>query len=151
MADVDEALARAGLVPLGEEGTQEEVLATWHPFWLGSAVPTVRVPDDDQAMAEVARSFTALADELGLMDAGGEFLIAVATGSGRLGPWIRVRASGPLQVESLGEHPGSPEFLATSIDRSVAIAVDTEEGDFWILDNRGAGPGGATTEQARDA
>ena len=44
-----------------------------------------------------------------------------------------MRADHATAIRDLGLNPDEPEFVASSLDRSVRVAVTTEEYEFWIL------------------
>jgi hypothetical protein len=130
-----DAIERAGLTRLGQFGTPEDVQSAWRPFVSVNAEPFVRISDvlGEISLSTLEQTWSALAIELGIISSSGEFLLTVG-GEGTLGlPWFRVRTTGRLTVRDLGMYPGEPEFIASSLDRSVSIGVSTEESDFWIL------------------
>jgi hypothetical protein len=133
MADPLTTAREAGFTVIGHEGTAEEAWAVWRMFIAGSAVPTLRVPDDDPDPHAVEAAWVHITAATGLFDTSGEFLLSVGgEGTSRL-PWIRVRTAPDAQILALGLTYGVPEFVATSIDRSVAIGVTSEEDETWIL------------------
>jgi hypothetical protein len=130
-----DVIDRAGLTHLGQSGTSEDVQSAWKPFVSVNAVPFVRISDalEEISLSTLEQTWRALAAELGIISNSGEFLLSVG-GQGTLGlPWFRVRTTGRLTIRDLGMSPGEPEFIASSLDRSVSIGVSTEESDFWIL------------------
>ncbi|WP_454860618.1 hypothetical protein [Promicromonospora soli] len=130
-----DAIERAGLTRLGESGTPEDVQSAWKMFVSVNAEPFVRISDalGEVSLSTLEQTWKALAAELGIISGSGEFLLTVG-GKGTLGlPWFHVRAAGRLAIRDLGMYPGVPEFIASSLDRSVSIAVSTEESEFWIL------------------
>jgi hypothetical protein len=130
-----EVIDRAGLTWLGEFGTPEDVQSAWKTFSSVSAEPLVRISDalEEASLSTLERMWSAVAAELGIISSTGELLLTVS-GKGTFGlPWFHVRTAGRLAIRDLGMYPGEPEFIASRLDRSVSIAVSTEESDFWIL------------------
>lgn len=138
MPTIIEIIDGSGLTRLGQAGTAEDVQAAWKSFSSVRAEPVVRISDslEEVSLALLDQTWRALADRLGLISGEGEFLLTVS-GEGTFGlPWFRVRADESVAVSDLGTYPGEPDFIASSLDRSVSIAVSTEESDFWILVER---------------
>lgn len=135
MSNTVEVIDQAGLTRLGESGTPEDVQSAWKTFSSVSTEPFVRISDalEEVSLSTLEQTWSALAAELGIISSTGEFLLTVS-GEGTFGlPWFHVRTAGRLAIRDLGMYPGEPEFIASSLDRSVSIAVSTEESDFWIL------------------
>jgi hypothetical protein len=131
-------IGQAGLTWLGESGTPEDVQSAWVTFASVNAEPFVRISDalEEVSLSTLEQTWSALAAELGVLSGSGEFLLTVGS-KGTFGlSWFRVRAAGRLAIRDLGMYPGEPDFIASSLDRSVTIAVSTEESDFWILVER---------------
>lgn len=130
-----EVIGQAGLTWLGESGAAEDVQSAWKAFSSVQAEPVVRISDSLEELSLVAleRTWGAMAAELGVISDQGEFLLTVGS-EGTFGmPWFHVRTGGGPIIRDLGMYPGEPEFIASSLDRSVSIAVSTEESEFWIL------------------
>jgi hypothetical protein len=130
-----DVIDRAGLARLGESGTPEDVQSAWKMFSSLGTEPFARISDalGEVSLSTLEQTWSALATELGVISSTGEFLLTVS-GERTFGlPWFHVRTAGRLGIGDLGTYPGEPEFIASSLDRSVSIAVSTEEADFWIL------------------
>lgn len=135
MPSIIEIIDGSGLTRLGQAGTAEDVQSAWNSFSSVRAEPVVRISDslEEVSLALLDQTWRAMADRLGLVSSEGEFLLTVS-GEGTFSlPWFHVRADEGVAVSDLGTYPGEPDFIASSLDRSVSIAVSTEESDFWIL------------------
>lgn len=126
---------RSGLTRLGQLGTSEDVQSAWKAFSSVQAEPVVRISDslEELSLVMLEHTWGAMVAELGVISDQGEFLLTVG-GEGTSGmPWFHVRTDDGPTIRDLGMYPGEPEFIASSLDRSVSIAVSTEESEFWIL------------------
>lgn len=133
MTDSFDIAERAGLAVLGQEGTSDEVRAVWRYFASVSAVPAVRISDSDDDPLALERSWAWVMTTTELVSPSGEFLLSVsAPGSFDL-PWLRVRSDDEVRVRQLGLYDGEPDFVATDLDRTVAVAVTSEEDETWVL------------------
>jgi hypothetical protein len=139
VTDTYEKAARAGLTVLGETGTVEDVREVWRSSVSVSAVPSVRVPDDQETLSldALESAWNTTARTHGVISDTGEFLLSVSGPGTHDRPWTRVRAEGAVKVQELGHNRDEPEFVASDLARSVTMAVTTEEYEFWIL---AAGP-----------
>jgi len=133
VTDPFEIARRAGFEVLGQEGTVEEVRDAWRAFSSTSAVPTVRIDDEDPDPLAVETAWSRVAGSNGLVAPSGEFLLSIsATGTHAL-PWLRVKAGADARVLELGPYDGEPDFVATNLGRDVSVAVTSEEDETWIL------------------
>ena len=135
MSSIIETIDESGLTRLGQSGTPEDVRSAWKAFSSAHADPVVRISDslEEVSLATLEQTWNSMAEQLGVVSGDGEFLLTVS-GEGTFGlPWFHVRASTAVAVRDLGMYPREPDFIASSLDRSVSIAVSTEESDFWIL------------------
>jgi hypothetical protein len=138
MPSIIEIIDGSGLTRLGQAGTAEDVQSAWKSFSSVRAEPVVRISDslEEVSLALLNQTWRAMADRLGLVSSEGEFLLTVS-GEGTFGlSWFHVRVDEGVAVSDLGQYPGEPDFIASSLDRSVNIAVSTEESEFWILVER---------------
>lgn len=128
-------LVRAGLTLLGEAGTAEDVRSVWRMHASASAEPSVRISDElgEVSGAVLDQAWMVVARQTGVISDDGEFLLSVSGVGAFDRPWLHVRADGIPSVRELGPNPGEPEFVASSLDRSVTVAVSTEEYEVWIL------------------
>lgn len=135
MTDTFDKAARAGLAVLGESGTAEDVRVVWRSFVSVTAVPSVRVPDDEGpgSLDALEGAWNTAARTHGVISDDGEFLLSVSGPGTHDKPWVQVRANGAVKVRELGNYVNQPEFVASDLARSVTIAVTTEEYEFWIL------------------
>ena len=135
MSTIIETIDGSGLVRLGYVGTVEDVQSAWKAFSSVGAEPVVQVSDvlEEVSLATLDHTWRTMADQLGIISDAGEFLLTVS-GEGAFDlPWFRVRAGTVVLVRDLGMYAGEPDFIASDLDRSVSIAVSTEESEFWIL------------------
>ena len=142
MPNID-VIDRSGLTRLGQSGTPEDVQSAWKSFSSVQAVPVVRISDslEEVSLDALEQTWNAMAAQLGVISSSGEFLLTVG-GEGTFGiPWFHVRAHGNPAIRDLGMYPDEPDFIASSLDRSVSIAVSTEESEFWILVARNSSEG----------
>lgn len=138
MSSITEIIDESGLARLGHAGTMEDVQSAWKTFSSVRAEPIVRISDslEEVSLATLEHTWRSMADQLGVLSSSREFLLTVS-GEGAFDlPWFRVRAEAGMAVRDLGMYPGEPDFVASSLDRSVSIAVSTEESEFWILASR---------------
>ncbi|MGW8566504.1 hypothetical protein [Isoptericola sp. NPDC055881] len=133
MTDPYEIVRRAGFEVLGTEGTVDEVRDVWREFSSASAVPTVRIADDDPDPSAVDTAWTRVVTSTGLLSSAGEFLLSVSATGTHDAAWLRVRAGADARVFDLGPYTGEPDFVATNMGREVSVAVTSEEDETWIL------------------
>ncbi|MFE6971928.1 hypothetical protein [Isoptericola sp. NPDC057653] len=133
MTAPDEIVRRAGFEVLGTEGTVDEVRDVWREFSSASAVPTVRIADDDPDPSAVETAWTRVVASTGLVSSTGEFLLSVSATGTHDAAWLRVRAGADARVLDLGPHDGEPDLVATNVGRDVTVAVTSEEEETWIL------------------
>lgn len=135
MPSIIETIDGTGLARIGHAGTVEDVQAAWKAFSSVGAEPVVRISDalDAVSLATLDHTWRSMADQLGVISDAGEFLLTVS-GEGAFDlPWFRVRTGTVAHVRDLGMYAGEPDFIASDLERSVSIAVSTEESEFWIL------------------
>lgn len=133
MTDPYETVRRAGFEVLGTEGTVEEVRDVWRTFSSGSAVPTVRIADENPDSSAVETAWTRVVESTGLLSSTGEFLLSVSATGSHDAAWLRVRAGADARVLDLGPYDGEPDFVATNMGRTVSVGVTSEEDETWIL------------------
>ncbi|WP_436495181.1 hypothetical protein [Actinokineospora sp. HUAS TT18] len=134
MTDAREALlTRAGLEVLGAADLAGTVTPAEAWRRVASGAAAVEIPEDDP-LARVDTEWRALADETGLLDADGSFLISPAgVGSAKLG-WVVVRLTPTTRLAAtLVAHPGEPEFVTAARDGHVVLGVTTEEYGVWLV------------------
>ncbi|MGV9786549.1 PE-PGRS family protein [Streptomyces sp. NPDC003435] len=134
-AELHELLHRAGLevVEPAPVSDARPPMAAWRPVIAASTEPTLAVRDDHtDLVAELNRQWHRLAVEHGVIDADGEFLIAVAN-QGRSG-WTRVRLGEQWDLAGrLGPKAGQPEFVTMSPDGESVLGVTCEEYEVWFV------------------
>jgi hypothetical protein len=135
MSSTIENIDRSGLTRLGQSGTPDDVQSAWKAFSSVHAEPVVRISDalEETSLVALEQTWSTMAASLGVVSDRGEFLLTVS-GEGTFGlPWFHVRANKQFSIRDLGMESDEPDFIASSLDRSVSIAVSTEESEFWIL------------------
>jgi hypothetical protein len=95
-------------------------------------VPDLRVPDVDRvsALENLAARWLECMRLWGVADEGESFLIGLPGSPPEV---ALVKMGGEVDLSPLGSYPGEPEFVASNLDRSVAVGVTVEEREFWIV------------------
>lgn len=133
MTSSSDIARRAGLTVLGEVGETEDARSVWRGFLTGGPVPFLRVPESENDLVELEDAWSGLADRYDLATASGEFLLSISSPENAQHAWMHVRASRPFDVTDLGSYPFSPSFVASDLQRSVAIGVLTDESGYLVF------------------
>jgi hypothetical protein len=131
-------LQSAGLTVLDAawSGQMPQPMEAWRLIIGGEVTPSavVHFLDNNEHLDEVESQWESIAENGGLFDSRGEFLISVAGVGSVNHPWARVRRNVGLSLaRSLAPSVGEPEFVAMSIDGRVVCGVTTEEYGVWIV------------------
>ncbi|MFD7023414.1 hypothetical protein [Promicromonospora sukumoe] len=104
----------------------------WRRVIRGDVVPDLRVPDIDRASAleNLAARWLGCMRRWGVADEGENFLIGLP---GSRPEVALVKMTGKVDLSPLGLSPREPEFVASNLDRTVAVGVTAEEREFWIV------------------
>ncbi|GAA2220433.1 hypothetical protein GCM10010413_09520 [Promicromonospora sukumoe] len=104
----------------------------WRRVIRGDVVPDLRVPDVDRAstLENLAARWLECMRRWGVADEGENFLIGLPGSP----PEVALATmTGEVDLSPLGLCPGEPEFVASNLDRTVAVGVTAEEREFWIV------------------
>lgn len=104
----------------------------WRRVIRGDVVPDLRVPDVDRAstLENLAARWLECMRRWGVADEGEKFLIGLPGSPPEV---ALAKMTGEVDLSPLGLCPGEPEFVASNLDRTVAIGVTVEEREFWIV------------------
>ncbi len=104
----------------------------WRRVIRGDFVPELRVPDLDRAstLENLAARWLGCMRHWGVADDGEDFLIGLPGSPPEV---ALVKMACEVDLSPLGLCPGEPEFVASNLDRTVAVGVTAEEREFWIV------------------
>lgn len=151
-------LARdAGLEPLGfvaADGLPSPRDA-WRILASGSTAPTARIPLGGPDLAgRVEAEWRRLAEQNGLFDGDGTFLIMPAAPGADGVPWLKVRLTAQARLAEVlvgNSKPGQAEFAAIDVGGTVLCGATTEDDDVWlVVDRERLRPDRAATDSAAD-
>lgn len=129
---MSDMLVRAGLEVLGTTAGPPDPEQAWRGVIRGGITPTVAVPDDvpDQ-LAAVDAQWRRLAEEHGIVDEDGTFLISLP-GPQAWSGWtvVRLGENTSLATNLIDE---AETFVTAARDGSAVLGVSTEEYEIWLI------------------
>jgi hypothetical protein len=94
------------------------------------------VTEDERDLDELQSAWDREASRQKLLSEGAEFLLSISSEGNSERGWLHVRATGPINIAALDEHPGWPCFVASNLSRTVSLGVLSEEHEYLVLVSR---------------